>query len=92
MKATIAPSGILKGSGHKFTSYQVEMADMIFKLILAGDFKELGKLVNTIKTKIDYEYIHYVFYDKYEFGWLAAVQKYLSYNECVKYGFYNYNF
>jgi hypothetical protein len=92
MEATIKASNILRNSGHEFTSYQVAMADKIYTLLLEKDFKELGKLVNTIKTKVDYEYIHYAFYDKHEFGWLARVQKHCSYEACMKYGFYNYNF
>jgi hypothetical protein len=92
MKATIKASNILIGSGHVFTTYQVAMADQIFNLIQNRDYKELGKLVNTVKTKMDYEYIHYAFYDKHEFGWLAHVEKKCSYEECIRYGFYNYDF
>ncbi len=92
MKTTIKASNILIGSGHIFTSYQVAMADKIFNLIVDSDYIELGKLVNTIKTKTDYEYIHYAFYDKHEFGWLSHVEKQCSYEECMKYGFYNYDF
>lgn len=92
METTIKASNILIGSGNVFTTYQIAMADKIFNLLLENNFKELGKLVNTIKTKTDYEYIHYAFYDKHEFGWLAHVEKNCSYEECIKYGFYNYDF
>lgn len=83
---------VLIGSGHLFSTYQVAMADKIYNLLQERNFKELGKLVNTINTKMDYEYIHYDFYDKHEFGWLSHVEKHCSYTECVKYGFYNFNF
>jgi hypothetical protein len=92
METTIKASNVLIGSGQVFTSYQVAMADKIYNLLLERDYKELGRLVNTINTKVDYEYIHYAFYDKHEFGWLAQVQKHCSYEACIKYGFYNYNF
>ena len=92
MEPTIKTSDILIGSGQVFTSYHVPMADKIFNLLLERDFEALGKLVYTINTKVDYEYIHYAFYDKHEFGWLARVQKHCSYEACMKYGFYNYNF
>jgi hypothetical protein len=68
------------------------MADKIYTMLLERDFEALGRLVNTIKTKVDYEYIHYAFYDKDEFGWLSHVQKHCSYEECIIYGFYNYDF
>ena len=92
MEATIKASNVLIGSGQVFTSYQVAMADKIYNLLLERDFEELGRLVNTIRTKTDYEYVHYAFYDKHEFGWLAYVQKQCSYEACVRYGFYNYDF
>jgi hypothetical protein len=92
MKTTMNASNVLIGSDHIFTSYQVAMADQIFNLLQQKNFKELGKLVNTIDTKMDYKYIHYAFYDIHEFGWLAQVEKQCSYDECIKYGFYNYNF
>ena len=92
MEATIKASNVLIGSGQVFTSYQVAMADKIYNLLLERNFEELGKLVNTIQTKTDYEYVHYAFYDKHEFGWLAHVQKLCSNDACVKYGFYNYDF
>ena len=77
---------------HYFSPYQIQMADKIFELITRKDYKEIGKLVNTIRTKVDYKYIHYAFYHKYEFGWLSWVQKYCSNDQCIKYGLYNYNF
>lgn len=92
MKTTIKTSNRLICSGHIITPYQAEMADKIFSLLQTKNFKELGKLVNTIKLKSDYEYIHYAFYDKHEFSWLSHVEKHCSYTECVKYGFYNFNF
>lgn len=92
MGTSIKASNVLIGSGQVFTSYQVAMADKIYSLLLEKNFKELGKLVNTIPTKTDYEYIHYAFYDKHEFGWLGYVQKHCSWEECRKYGFYNYDF
>jgi hypothetical protein len=92
MEASIQASNVLIGSGQLFTSYQVAIADKIYMLLLERSFEELGKLVNTIPTKTDYEYIHYAFYDKHELGWLAQVQKHCSYESCKKYGFYNYEF
>ena len=82
----------LRRSPFKFTPYQTEMAEKIFELITNEDYKELGKLVNTINSKENYEYIHYAFYHKYEFGWLSMVQKTCSNDQCVKYGLYYYNF
>ncbi len=92
MERTVKASNILIGSGQIFTSYQVDMADKIYNLLLEKNFKELGNIVNSIPTKADYEYIHYAFYDKHEFGWLAYVEKQCSYYECIKYGLYNYNY
>lgn len=92
MKTSLKYSNRLIGSGHIVTPYHEVMADKIFSLLQAKNFKERGKLVNTIKLKSDYEYIHYAFYDKHEFSWLSHIEKHCSYNECVKYGFYNYNF
>lgn len=82
----------LRRSPYKFTPYQTEIADRIFELITEKNYQELGKLVNSIKSEGDYEYIHYAFYNKYEFGWLSKVQKTCSNDQCVKYGLYNYNF
>ena len=82
----------LRRSPFKFTPYQTEMADKIFELITNEEYKELGKLVNTIRFKDDYEFIHYAFYHKYEFGWLSWAQKNCSKDQCIKYGFYHYNF
>jgi hypothetical protein len=92
MEATIKASNRLIHSRYTFTSYQVAMANKIYILLLERNFEEMGRLVNTIPTKTDYEYVHYAFYDKHEFGWLAHVQKQCTYEECVKYGFYNYDF
>ena len=82
----------IRRSPYKFTPYQVEIADKIFNLITKKDYQELGRLVNTIKSQDDYEFIHYAFYHKYEFGWLSWVQKSCSNDQCVKYGLYSYNF
>lgn len=92
MKTTVQASNNLIGSDHLFTAYQSAMADKIFNLLLENNFEELGKLISTIKTKSDYEYIHYAFYDKHEFGWLSHVQKSCTYEQCIEYGFYNYEF
>ena len=80
------------GFGQVFISYQVAMADKIYTLLLQKDFEVLGRLVYSIHTKVDYEYIHNAFYDKHEFGWLAQIRKHCSYETCMKYGFYNYDF
>ena len=92
METTIQASKILIGSGNLFSAYQVAMADKIFNLLLENNFEELGKLINSIKTKSDYKYIHYAFYVKHEFGWLSYVQKSCTYEQCHRYGFYNYDF
>jgi hypothetical protein len=92
METTIKASNILIGSAHLFTPSQVKMADKIYNLLLEKNYEELGQLVNTIENKTDYEYIHYAFYDKHEFSWLSYVEKRCTYEECVRYGFYNYNF
>jgi hypothetical protein len=55
MEASIQASNVLIGSGQLFTSYQVAIADKIYMLLLERSFEELGKLVNTIPTKTDYE-------------------------------------
>ena len=75
-----------------FTTYQNDMADRIFELILEEDFKTLVELVKTIPTKQDYEKIHYAFYFKYDIGWLSMVEKFCGYDECKEYGFYDYDF
>ena len=82
----------LRRTPFKFTLYQVETAEKIYKYVEEKDFKELGKLVCTIKSKTDYKFIHYAFYQKHEYGWLYQVQKSCTCQQCVKYGFYNYNF
>ncbi len=92
METTIKPSNVLIHSGYSFTSYQVAMADKIYNMLLERNFEEIGRLVNTIPTKTDYEYVHYAFYVKHEFGWLARIEKHCSYEACVKYGLYNYDF
>jgi hypothetical protein len=92
METTIRASNRLIHSRLTFTPFQVAMADKIYNLFLERNFEEIGNLVNTIRTKTDYEYVHYAFYDKHEFGWLARVEKHCSYEACVRYGFYNYNF
>jgi hypothetical protein len=43
-------------------------------------------------TKTDYEYVHYAFYDKHDFAGWPHIEKHCSYEACVKYGFYNYDF
>jgi len=70
----------------------MEMADKIFDLITEKKYKELGNLVNTIKSKDDYEYIHYAFYYRFEFGWLSWIQKSCTNDQCIEYGLYNYHF
>jgi len=55
METTIKASNILMGPSCVFINYQIAMADKIFNLIQDCDYKELGKLINTIKTKLDYE-------------------------------------
>jgi len=58
----------LRGSGCIFTSYRVAMNDKIYTRLTERDFEALSKPVNTVKTKVDYEYIRYTFYDRHEFG------------------------
>jgi len=82
----------IRRSPFKFTPYQIEMADKIFDLITKKNYRDLGKLVNSIKSKNDYEYIHYAFYHRFEFGWLSWIQKSCTDDQCMKYGLYNYDF
>ena len=82
----------IRRSPFKFTPYQLDMAEKIFTLLTEKNYKELGNLVNTIKSREDYEFIHYAFYYRFEFGWLSWIQKTCSDDQCVKYGLYNYNF
>jgi hypothetical protein len=80
-------SNYLHFSDLEFTDYQTQTADKIYSLMAEGNLKAIGEIVNSFPSKSDGEYVHYVFLDKYEFGYEKKIHSKASgYNELKRYG------
>ncbi|MCG8306443.1 MAG: hypothetical protein MI975_03565 [Cytophagales bacterium] len=73
----------------EFNDYHIETADKIYQSLSEGNIKKVGKIMNEFPSKIDSEFVHYAFMDKYGFGYVGEVFNLAKdYEELKKFGFY----
>jgi hypothetical protein len=72
---TIKASNYLSHTGHDFSDYHIQTAERIYSLIAEGNLKELGELINSIRSLDEKYFVHMTFLDKYGFGFEKKIHK-----------------
>ena len=83
---TTKASNYLGHSGHDFSDYHIQTAERIYSLIVEGNLKDLGEIINSIPSLDEKYFVHMAFFDKYGFGYEKKInQMAKDYNELKKY-------